>query len=585
MKKLLTSFTALFLITFGFMTVAQAADGVCVVNRTNVNSTSGDSLASAIDSLDSSSGAGCFLQWKEDGDYYYTVEYYAGHFYQGIMFATPETSWGSIRELTMSSAITINAPYDTYIGNFSLDVMTDSSNEVSETDEGEESLDDSILVDAGVISRSKGWTFYGYNENYILTQVEIGNWDSAEDSFDDYGYVVIDATSVSGKPFTCGSTSKNVYLRNMVLITSSYSKSQVLGNDSDSSCLKNGGNLHVCKDANWNGKMPWEDDDWCKSSFTLGDKFVFPGDILDGFPWGKNDCEDEDKVTWYQDADGDGYGNAEATTEDCDQPSGYVDNADDCDDMNADIHPDATEVCDDGIDNNCDGSADCEDGTCAEDTACTEITGETCDDGTDNDGDGYADCDDSECVSDSACTTTDEVCDDGSDNDGDGATDCDDADCSSDDACETDDDAEVCDDGADNDGDGDVDCDDSDCSTASECEEEDVDGDGFSVSAGDCDDSDSDAYPGADEICADFVDNDCDGEVDEAEDCVNTGIGDDIDDGSGVTMEGGAGGCGCDLKAQAAPQPYQMILALLVLLPAMGVTALREKARSNESFK
>ena len=41
----------------------------------------------------------------------------------------------------------------------------------------------------------------------------------------------------------------------------------------------------------------------------------------------------------------------------CDQPSGYVDNDDDCDDVLSSINPLATEVCD-GTDNNCDGFID-----------------------------------------------------------------------------------------------------------------------------------------------------------------------------------------------------------------------------------
>lgn len=42
--------------------------------------------------------------------------------------------------------------------------------------------------------------------------------------------------------------------------------------------------------------------------------------------------------TWYEDADGDGYGDSESGTEMCIVPSGYVDNGDDPDD-NDDTNP------------------------------------------------------------------------------------------------------------------------------------------------------------------------------------------------------------------------------------------------------
>ncbi len=49
----------------------------------------------------------------------------------------------------------------------------------------------------------------------------------------------------------------------------------------------------------------------------------------------------------------------------------------------------------------------------------------------------------------------------------------------------------------------------------------DADDDGWFANDGDCDDDDPDVNPGADEICDDGIDNDCDGLTDgEDEDCV-----------------------------------------------------------------
>ena len=62
-------------------------------------------------------------------------------------------------------------------------------------------------------------------------------------------------------------------------------------------------------------------------------------------------------VTYYADADGDGYGDAAVDSTDCTQPAGYVQNSTDCDDTNSSINPGATESCN-GIDDDCDGSID-----------------------------------------------------------------------------------------------------------------------------------------------------------------------------------------------------------------------------------
>lgn len=75
-----------------------------------------------------------------------------------------------------------------------------------------------------------------------------------------------------------------------------------------------------------------------------------------------NDCDasTDDETTWYHDLDGDLYGNAADSFLSCTAPSGYVSNSDDCDDTDADVNPDATEM-NDGVDNDCDGLTDSDD--------------------------------------------------------------------------------------------------------------------------------------------------------------------------------------------------------------------------------
>ena len=62
-------------------------------------------------------------------------------------------------------------------------------------------------------------------------------------------------------------------------------------------------------------------------------------------------------VTFYQDADGDGFG-GENALELCDAMAGYVDNADDCDDFDSARSPAFTEISCDGVDNDCDDVVD-----------------------------------------------------------------------------------------------------------------------------------------------------------------------------------------------------------------------------------
>ncbi len=295
-------------------------------------------------------------------------------------------------------------------------------------------------------------------------------------------------------------------------------------------------------------------------------------EVCDGFD---NDCDglidDDDDVLSAQlyttDSDGDGFGNVlEAGEPYCTAPMGLGLRGD-CDDDEPTTYPGAIEACPDGVDNDCDGEVDTED----DDYSPTPL--ETW---RDEDGDGFGtsadvlqacssdvtlgyvppgveDCDDTDpFISPDAnelCDGVDEDCnglvDDGlptfplyDDLDGDGfgdptterevceldgvgiltGEDCDDADPGvNPEALET------CD-GIDEDCDGLV-----DEGLEATTTYEDADGDGFGddstaeVScepagervevAGDCDDSNRDVNPSAEEVC-DGLDNDCDGEAD-----------------------------------------------------------------------
>jgi len=300
-------------------------------------------------------------------------------------------------------------------------------------------------------------------------------------------------------------------------------------------------------------------------------------------PGGTEVCDDADNdcdggtdegvgVTWYADADHDGYGDPDDAQDGCDEPVGYTANDQDCDDSDPAAHPGGVEVCD-GADNDCDGDADgdaldadawysdsdsdgygdpetealaCEapTDTVADDTDCddgdTSVNPgatEVCD-GADNDCDG--DTDDADGSLDTSTGTTFYADADG---DGHGGTSpvvacelpsgaaADSTDCDDGDAAVNTDATEICND-IDDDCDGDIDDDDSSVDTSTGATfYDDGDGDGFgdpaqaseacdapeaAVSDGtDCDDGDPAVNPDADELCSDSTDNDCDSSVDE----------------------------------------------------------------------
>ena len=193
------------------------------------------------------------------------------------------------------------------------------------------------------------------------------------------------------------------------------------------------------------------------------------------------DCDGEldegltaDAQTFYADGDGDGHGDPEVSVKACAAPSGYLSVAGDCDDGDAGVNPDATEVCGGG-DEDCDGGVD--EGPPADSIIFF----------VDADGDGFGDptAKSRACALTAGLSEDDDDCDDGDAGSFPGAP-------------------EVCYDGVDSDclGDSDYDC----------------DGDGYdtesSTGGDDCDDADASVNPTAKET-RDAADNNCDGLCDE----------------------------------------------------------------------
>lgn len=89
--------------------------------------------------------------------------------------------------------------------------------------------------------------------------------------------------------------------------------------------------------------------------------------------------ESNSEVLWYQDADGDGFGNPMVDSMSIIQPRGYTNNAQDCEDTNELIYASALEIVD-NLDNNCDGLVDNFAGVCDDFTDPGEVvtTGLVC---------------------------------------------------------------------------------------------------------------------------------------------------------------------------------------------------------------
>lgn len=297
-------------------------------------------------------------------------------------------------------------------------------------------------------------------------------------------------------------------------------------------------------------------------------------EVCDGID---NNCNGEideegavDGTLVYKDYDGDTYGGEETTIcEETEEPADYtyVEVGGDCDDSDEDINPAAEELCGDGVDNNCDGNID------------DECTGPYY---NDVDGDGYGD-DATETTTYSEGVVTvggdcndddptvnpgvEELCGDNADNNCDGQID---EEC----VAETD-----CTDGFDNDGDGFQDCEDSDCDCA------DLDGDGFSVVDGDCDDSNPDIYPGATEVCNyDNIDYDCDGVVNPDMICILESFDPNanLNEGGGfIKQDGGSVDelLGCTLNPKASIQKKHVIILVgLFILPLVTLVGFRRRS-------
>jgi len=128
---------------------------------------------------------------------------------------------------------------------------------------------------------------------------------------------------------------------------------------------------------NYNGGNEYDFD---KDGFTENDgdcndrnKKIYPGapEYCNGIDDDCDDTKDEGvTITFYLDSDGDTYGNPGISIQACKQPSHYVTDNTDCDDLDSSRNPGAAELCDDTKDNDCDKLTDCDDSDCDTHPSC-----------------------------------------------------------------------------------------------------------------------------------------------------------------------------------------------------------------------
>jgi hypothetical protein len=135
------------------------------------------------------------------------------------------------------------------------------------------------------------------------------------------------------------------------------------GIDNNCDGVTDEGFAEVCEENT--GDDPDLDEDGSPASEDCDDEdpSAYPGaeELCDGVD---NDCNGEtddnalDQVTWYNDGDGDGFGDVESPMTACEQPedSTTEEFATDCDDADATVYPGAAEECD-GVLNDCDSTA------------------------------------------------------------------------------------------------------------------------------------------------------------------------------------------------------------------------------------